>query len=76
MFDFKKEQKDLYQPKATPSIIEVPEMLFLAVDGAGNPNTSEEYQSAVDQGRDLRQLVKGSVFRQCISAHTMMNLRL
>ena len=28
-FDYKKEYKDLYQPKAKPSIIEVPEMIFI-----------------------------------------------
>ena len=37
-FDFKKEYRDLYQPKATPSIVEVPRMRFIAVEGAGDPN--------------------------------------
>ncbi|MCL1804178.1 MAG: GyrI-like domain-containing protein [Eubacteriaceae bacterium] len=46
-FDFKKEQKELYQPK-TASIVDVPEMAFIMVDGAGNPNTSESYQTAVE----------------------------
>jgi len=46
--DFKKEQKDLYQPKTEPSVIDVPEMIFIAVDGKGNPNTSEEYHSAIE----------------------------
>ena len=46
--DFKKEYKDLYQPKTTPSIIDVPEMVFIAVDGKGDPNTSEEYADAIE----------------------------
>jgi hypothetical protein len=46
--DFKKEQKELYQPKTTPSIVDVPEMVFIAVDGKGDPNTSEEYANAVE----------------------------
>ncbi len=46
--DFKKEQKELYQPKTTPSIIDVPEMVFIAVDGGGNPNTSPAYKSALE----------------------------
>jgi hypothetical protein len=46
--DFKKEQKELYQPKTTPSIIDVPEMLFIAVDGKGDPNTSPEYAAAIE----------------------------
>ena len=37
-FDFKKEYRDLYQPKTEPSIVEVPSMRFIAVDGAGDPN--------------------------------------
>ena len=48
VFDFKKEYRDLYSPKTTPSLIDVPEMVFIMVDGKGNPNTSEEYQSAVE----------------------------
>jgi hypothetical protein len=46
--DFKKTQKELYQPKTAPSIIDVPEMTFIAVDGSGNPNTSEEYAAAIE----------------------------
>ncbi|MCL2071977.1 MAG: GyrI-like domain-containing protein [Oscillospiraceae bacterium] len=46
--DYKKTQKELYQPKTTPAVIDVPEMVFIMVDGIGNPNTSEEYKSAVE----------------------------
>jgi hypothetical protein len=46
--DFKKEQKDLYQPKTTQSIIDVPEMVFIAIDGKGDPNTSAEYAAAIE----------------------------
>ena len=48
-FDFKKEYKDLYQPKMTPSILTVPPMRFIAVRGAGDPNAPEgEYQQALN----------------------------
>ena len=46
--DLKKERKDLYQPKTTPSIIDVPEMVFIAIDGKGDPNTSAEYAAAIE----------------------------
>lgn len=46
--DYKKEYKDLYQPSAKPSLIDVPEMIFIAVDGMGNPNTSVEYKTAME----------------------------
>ena len=46
--DYKKEYKDLYQPSARPSIIEVPAMLFITVEGSGDPNTSAAYQEAME----------------------------
>lgn len=46
--DYKKMQKDLYQPKTIPSIVDVPEMVFIAVDGKGDPNISAEYAGAVE----------------------------
>jgi hypothetical protein len=46
--DYKKTEKELYQPKTTPSIIDVPEMIFIMVDGKGNPNTSVEYKIALE----------------------------
>ena len=48
MIDYKKTQKDLYQPKTIPSIVDVPEMLFIMVDGRGNPNTSESYKESIE----------------------------
>lgn len=47
--DYKKVYKELYQPKNNPSIIEVPEMIYIQIDGRGNPNDPEgEYQKAVE----------------------------
>ncbi len=46
--DYKKEYKDLYQPKTKPSIIDVPEMTFITVKGKGNPNTCDEYKEAIE----------------------------
>ncbi len=46
--DYKKEYKDLYLPKKKPSIIEVPEISFITVDGTGDPNTSIEYKNAME----------------------------
>lgn len=37
-YDFKKEFRDLYQPKAAPALVDVPAMTFAAVAGAGDPN--------------------------------------
>ena len=46
--DYKKEFKALYQPPAKPTLIDVPEMRFIAVDGRGDPNTCEEYKQAME----------------------------
>ena len=47
--DLKAERKDLYAPPAARFVeVDVPEMTFLAVDGHGNPNTSQDYREAVE----------------------------
>ncbi len=47
--DLKKESKELYNPSAKEvSIVNVPEMSFLMIDGEGDPNTSQEYQDSVE----------------------------
>ncbi|WP_010632515.1 hypothetical protein [Sporolactobacillus vineae] len=55
--DFKKIEKDLYQPRTTPSIIKVPEMKYIAVDVKGDPNKS---------------LVSGKLSQQSASAYSMI----
>ena len=48
IMDYKKEYKNLYLPKTEPSTIKVPEIIFAAVEGKGNPNEPDgEYQAAV-----------------------------
>lgn len=47
-FDYKREYKDLYMPKAKPGIIDVPRMLFIMVNGKGNPNTCDDYKNAIE----------------------------
>ena len=46
--DFKKELRHLYNPSSREfSLVEVPEMQFLMLDGHGDPNTEPAYQEAV-----------------------------
>ncbi|HUS85196.1 MAG TPA: GyrI-like domain-containing protein [Anaerolineales bacterium] len=46
--DFKKEWKHLYNPPKTKlTILDVPKMQFLMVNGHGDPNTAPEYQDAI-----------------------------
>lgn len=46
--DYKKKFKELYQPSAKPALIDVPEMIFFAVEGAGDPNKCREYKEAME----------------------------
>ena len=47
-FDFKKEYKEFYLPKAQPGIVTIPSMRYIAVRGHGDPNEEEgEYQQAI-----------------------------
>ena len=47
-FDFKKEFKEFYLPKAIPEIINVPKANYIAVRGKGDPNEEGgSYQQAV-----------------------------
>ena len=39
--DVKKSEKELYNPKKEPSIINVPPMWYIVVKGKGNPNEEE-----------------------------------
>jgi multidrug efflux pump subunit AcrA (membrane-fusion protein) len=46
--DFKREMKHLYRPSASAfTVVEVPPLQFLLVDGHGDPNTAQEYQEAL-----------------------------
>ncbi len=47
--DFKKTLSHLYNPlKKKFTVVDVPEMQFLMVDGHGDPNVVQEYQEAVE----------------------------
>jgi len=59
--DYKKEYKDLYQPKTTPTIVEVGEMQFVAIEGKGNPNEENgEYQRAIEVLYGIQYTIKMS----------------
>ena len=47
-FDYKKEYKEFYLPKNTPSIITIPPMNYIAVRGTGDPNAeNSEYMQSI-----------------------------
>jgi len=57
--NLKKAWKHLYNPSARKiTVVEVPPMNFLMVDGAGDPNTSPEYQQALEALFSLSYTIK------------------
>jgi hypothetical protein len=46
--DLKREFKHLYPASPEPSMVDVPGMAFLMIDGHGDPNTAPGYAAAVE----------------------------
>jgi hypothetical protein len=62
--DLKKELKHLYRPSAKEvSVVDVPHMIFLMIDGEGDPNTSLEYAEALESLYALSYALKFKVKR-------------
>lgn len=60
-FDYKKEYKNLYAPKAAPGLVTVPAMNFIAVRGSGDPNAEGgAYQDALEQLYGIAYTIKMS----------------
>ncbi|MFC0543817.1 GyrI-like domain-containing protein [Kutzneria chonburiensis] len=48
-YDIKKAHRALYSPSSKDfALVDVPELRYIAVDGRGDPNTSNEYASAIE----------------------------
>ena len=48
-YDVKRAYKEFYAPSAKEfSLVEVPELSYIAIDGHGDPNTSAEYVNAIE----------------------------
>lgn len=57
--DYKKDLKFLYRPSTKHvEIIDVPQMNFLMIDGRGDPNSSPEYQDAIEALYSLSYTIK------------------
>jgi hypothetical protein len=46
--DFRCELRELYAAGRTPSLVDVPELAFLMVDGRGDPGTGPEFRAAIE----------------------------
>ena len=46
-YEWKKSEKELYLPKAVPTLITVPKMKYFTISGKGDPNHSQEFQDKI-----------------------------
>ena len=72
--DHKKVFKEYYKPKRTPSIVDVPAMQFLMVDGKGYPGTSPEYAQAMEALYPMSFTLKFALKKAGIIDYTVMPL--
>jgi hypothetical protein len=73
--DLKKQLKHLYNPsKREFSIVDVPSMSFVMIDGHGNPNTSQEYKDALTALYGLSYTLKFASKKQLGIDFTVMAL--
>lgn len=72
--DYKKELKTLYNAPKEPTIVQVPEMNFLMIDGMGDPVTSPEYMAAMETLFPLAYTLKFMIKKQCDIDYGVMPL--
>ena len=60
--DYKRELKDIYKPShKVVSLLNVPALNYLMVEGSGNPNTSADYADAVEALYSLSYAIKFNI---------------
>lgn len=73
--DFKKELKALYAPSAKEiSVVKVPKLNFLSIDGKGDPNTSQEYKEAMEALFPVAFKIKFTAKKEIGKDYTVMPL--
>ncbi|MCC6613080.1 MAG: GyrI-like domain-containing protein [Anaerolineae bacterium] len=73
--DLKKDLKHLYNPSAKDfSVVEVPPLRFLMIDGAGDPNTSPAYTDAVSALFGVANAIKFAVKKAGLLDYAVMPL--
>ena len=71
-YDIKKDHAALYAPRAGGfHVVQVPELVFLMVDGHGDPNTSPAYAEAVQALYALSYAVRATAKRDLGRVHTV-----
>ena len=56
--EWRKEEKEIYLPKQTPTILEIPKMKCLTISGEGNPNNNQDFGSRIEALYSLSYAIK------------------
>jgi hypothetical protein len=72
--DNKKIYKSIYSAKATPESVQIPDLSYLAIDGAGDPNNSPEFSSAVEALFSVSYTLKFAIKKQFEKNYVVMPL--
>lgn len=73
--DLKKDLQELYNPSVkVVSVVDVPPLNYLMMDGTGDPNTSPLYQSALEMFYAVSYTVKFKVKKESGVDYTVMPL--
>lgn len=73
--DLKKVYREHYTARVgRPALVEVPARPFLVIDGAGDPNTSQEYADAVTALYPLSYGIRAAIKKQTGDGYTVMPL--
>lgn len=72
--NFKKQLKEFYHPPRKPVIVEVPNLQYLMIDGKGYPETSQEYQDALEALYPVAYTLKFALKKAEILDYTVMPL--
>ncbi len=71
-YDIKQQRKDLYAPKPREfTLVDVPPLGFLIVDGHGDPNTSPAYREAVEALFATSYAVRSAARTKLAQVHTV-----
>ncbi len=73
--DLKREYRKYYTARVgRPTLVEVPSRPFLMIDGAGDPNTSQEYAEAVAALCPIAYAIRAAIKRQTGDGYAVMPL--
>lgn len=74
VLDPRKSERILYAPGALPVIVDVPDLRFVMIDGAGAPDVSEGYQQAVQALYGVSFAMRFALKREADIDHPVMPL--